>query len=325
MMVRRPWPLLALILPLYMAMATSLGFVDYHTRPDEYRDFGFTQYVPEVLTGRAEPPGRYRVLAPYVADWMARQTDLAPVTEWLIFRWFCLFAALLAGHVYLRTWFSEGQAVAGNAVVMALLPLTFTNSWPNPDQFTELALFTAACACIARGWWLGFLVALVLNAFNRETSAFLVLLYLLALPFSRDHVTRALAAGLIWLAITVGLRWQLGFVTYDPWQLWRNIGWLTPLPAGFAGYKRVFGWFFIVLLVPLFLAAARSWRDLPRFARATVSVVAPLYVVVACLFSSTIESRIFTPVLPLLAPAVLWTFSPPAERGSGAARHAVTL
>jgi hypothetical protein len=310
---------LVALLPLYFAVATAMGFADYHARPAQFADLAFTEKIPEILAGKAEPPARYRVLAPWIADRLAHATPFLPVTNWLIFRWLCLFASLLAGHLYFRTWFSDGQAAAGNLLVMALLPLTFTNSWPNPDQFTELALFTFACACIARGWWLAFATALVANALNRETSAFLVLLYFLSTPFSRTHFLRTIAAGLVWLAITVELRWRLGLVAYDPWQLRQNIGWLVPLPAGFPGYKRVYGWFFIVLLFPCIQLASRSIGHAPRFIRAAAAIVAPLYLLTGVLFSSTIESRIFTAMLPLLAPAVLMTlFGPPTSTAAEA-------
>lgn len=305
------------LLPLYIAVATAMGFADYHSRP--YPDLAFTEKIPEILAGKAEPPARYRVLAPWLADRIARATPFLPVTNWLIFRWLCLFVSLLAGHVYFRSWFGEGQAVAGNLLVMALLPLTFTNSWPNPDQFTELALFTFACACIARNWWPAFAIALVANAFNRETSAFLVLLYFLAAPFGREHLVRSLTAGVLWLGVTVGLRSRLGFVAYDPWQLRQNLGWLVPLPAGFPGYKRIYGWFFIVLLAPCLQLAWRSLGKVPRFIRVAAGIVAPLYLLTGVLFSSTIESRIFTAMLPLLAPAILATlFGAPETRGSSA-------
>jgi hypothetical protein len=298
---------LVVLLPLYFAVATAIGFADYHVRPSQFADLAFTEKIPEILAGHAEPPARYRVLAPWLADRLARATPFAPVTDWLLFRWLCLFLSLLAGHLYFTTWFSHGRAAAGNLLVMALLPLTLTNSWPNPDQFTELGLFTLACACIARRWWLAFAGVLVLNALNRETSAFLVLLVALTLPLTRTHLIRTAVAALIWLAITVDLRWRLGFVPYDPWQLRQNLGWLVPLPAGFPGYKRVYGWFFVVLLVPCLQLAWHSWRDLPRFMRAAAGIVAPLYLITGVLFSSTIESRIFTAMLPLLAPAVLVT------------------
>jgi hypothetical protein len=292
------------LIPFYVALATAAGFSDYHTRLNP--DLGFTKYIPEVVSGTAEPPGRYRVLAPALFDRFERASRWSPVTDWLVFRWTCLLLALVAGHVYLRTWFGDGESALGNALLTALLPLTFTNSWPNPDQFTELALFTLACACIARGWWWAFLAALALSAFNRETSVFLVLLFAVAGPMDRRRLSRAAVAGALWAAVTVGLRWRLGFVPYDPWHLTANVASLVPMGPGFPGYKRIFGWFFLVLLAPCFFVATRQWARQPRTARMATAVVAPLFVLTGVLFSSTIESRIFTPVLPLLAPSMLF-------------------
>jgi hypothetical protein len=292
------------LIPFYVALATATGFADYHTRLNP--DLGFTKYVPEVVSGTAEPPGRYRVLAPLLFDRFERASHWAPVTNWLVFRWTCLLLALLAGHVYLRTWFGDGEAALGNALLTALLPLTFTNSWPNPDQFTELALFTFACACIARDWWWAFLAAVAVNALNRETSAFLVLLFAIAGPMDRRRLSRAAVAAAVWGAITLGLRWRLGFVPYDPWHLASNLASLVPMGPGFPGYKRIFGWFFLILLAPCFLLATRHWPRQPRMARMAAALVAPLFVLTGTLFSSTLESRIFTPILPLLAPSMLF-------------------
>jgi len=298
------------LLPLYLALATAIGFVDYHIRP--HPDLGFTKYIPEVLAGTAEAPGRYRVLAPAAYQLLADLTGATPLIAWLVFRWLCLLAALLAGHLYLRTWFDDGAAAAGNACVFALLPLTFTNGWPNPDQFTELALFTFACACIARGWHAAFLVSLVLNAFNRETSIFLVMLFVLAAPLSRSRLIVGAAAAAIWLVIWAGLRWSLGFESYDMWQLSRNVERLIPLPANFPPYYRIYGWFFLILLVPSFILAAWRWRAQPRVARVAAAIVAPAYVIVAIMFSSVIESRIFTAVLPLLLPSIAFALFAPS-------------
>ncbi len=307
-MTRPPRVTLLVLLPLYLALATAIGFVDYHARP--YPDQGYTTYVPQVVAGTAEAPARYRVLAPWLFTGLRAVSPFAPVTTWLLFRWLCLLASLFAGHLLFRTWFDARAAAVGNLLIFALLPLTFTNSWPNPDQFTELALFTLAAACVARGWWRLFLPVLVLNAFNRETSAFLVLLFFVAGPLTRQHLVRTATAAGLWLVVMAGLRWDLGWVAYNPWQLWRNLGWLTPLPPNFPGYKRIYGWFFLVLLAPLFALALPSLARQPRVSRMAVAVVAPLYVVTAVLFSSTIESRIFTLVLPLLAPGALFTLLP---------------
>jgi hypothetical protein len=310
----------AAALPLYLAVATALGFVDYHVRP--HPEDGFTKYSPSVVAGTAEAPGRYRILAPYALEGLRRLTGLAPRENWVAFRWLCLFGALIVGHVYFSTWFDRSAAVFGNLVMASLLPLTFTNGWPNPDQFTELLLFTLGCLCVARQWHVAFLVVLAINAFNRETSIFLLLLYGLALPITRQHVVRTVSFGVIWAAIFVGLRWRLGYQSYDIWQWSRNVQFLTPLPPNYDPYYRVYGWFFAALIAPLAWMSATTWAQQPRFLRVAAAVVAPALLVTGFLISSVIETRIFTPALPLLIPAAMRAFFDPAGRRLAAEKSA---
>jgi hypothetical protein len=302
--VTRPRTLgLISVLPLYLAVATAIGFVDYRVRP--FPEHGFVNYVPTVLDGTAEPPGRYRVLAPWAYSAVARLSGLSGSDAWIVFRWLCLVAALLAGHLYLRTWFALGPAVAGNVLVVALLPLTFTGGWAHPDHLTELALFTLACAAIARGWPAAFLVILALNALNRETSVFLLPLFLMAAPADRRRLGWAAAAAGVWLAVWLGLRWSLGWAGYNPWHVAANLAFLGSWELARDLYYRSFPWFFVIMLAPCLLLVARTWERQPRFHRVASGIVAPAFLVVGFLFSSVIEARIFTPVLPLLVPGVL--------------------
>ena len=292
------------ILPLYLAIATAIGYVDFHIRREP--DLGYTQYSPQVVAGTEDPPGRYRVLAPYAFEAVKRATGLESRDAWIVFRWLSLLAALCCGHLYYRTWFDTAATLTANTLTMALLPLTFTNSWAHPDHFAELVLFTLGCATIARGWTGAFAVVLALNALNRETSAFLVLLYFAASPIGRRHVITTAALGAGFLAITIGLRVSLGWVAYDPWQIGRNLEFLRWFAPGRDLYYRLYPWFFAFLILPLAWLAARSWRTQPRFLRVASAIVAPAFIVTCFLFSSVIETRIFTPVFPLLVPAVIW-------------------
>src|SRR6188508_1045731 len=212
---------LVLVLLLYAAVATAVGHVDYRIR--EYRDLGYAKYVPEVLAGTQWPPAKYRVLAPLVYDRLRQATRLEPIEAWVLYEWLCIFAALVAAHFYFSAWFDRGPAVAGSLLVAALVPLTFTNNYAVPDQLMELFLFTLGCACIARQIDWAFLGVLVAAGFNRETSAFLVPLYLLSRPFERRHLIWAAFAAALWAGTYVGLRAWLGFVKYDPWMMQTNL------------------------------------------------------------------------------------------------------
>jgi hypothetical protein len=307
------------VLPLYLAVATALGFVDFRVRTHHERDL---EYTAAVIAGTEPAPGRYRILAPYAFSGLTRLTGLAPADSWFLFRWLCLLAALVAGHLYFRTWYDEGATVAGNLLMAALVPLTFTNAWAHPDHLMELFLFTLGCLCVARGWLVAFTIVLALNALNRETSAFLVLLFALARPIERRHVIWTVALGALWVTIYTGLRWSLGFDSYDPWQLRHNLEFLALLPRAYDPYYRAFAWFVAIMIGPLLVLIARAWPMLPRMHKAAAAVVTPAFVAVAFLFSSVIETRIFTPLLPLLVPGALAALFPmqtgvPGQRQRG--------
>jgi hypothetical protein len=197
-----------------------------------------------------------------------------------------------------------GAAVAGTALVAAGLPLTFTNSWAHPDHVAELALFTLGCLTIARRLDGAFAVTLALATLNRETAVFLVLLYLVAAPLTRAHVLKTIGFGAIWAAIFVGLRLWLGLDHYDYWQLTRNIAFLGLLPPNYDPYYRAYAWFVLFLFGPLFLVGLRTLRDQPLFVRRALWVV-PAILVVGFTISSIIETRIFTPLFPLIMPATV--------------------
>jgi hypothetical protein len=302
------------VLPLYLAIATAVGFVDFRVRPEITADHVLTNYMPAMLDGTAPPPARYRLLAPHVYNAYARWTGLNASDAWFAFRWSCLLAALLAGHMLARTWFDTGPAVAGNALACVLLWLTFTGGYGHPDHLMELFLFTLGCAGVARGWNAGFVAVLALNALNRETSAFLLPLFLLARGFDRRHATWTTAAVLVWLAVTLAIRWQLGWVPYDPLNAEKNIAWMSSFPSARDPYYRTFAWFFLVMVVPALVVIALSWVRQPRYVRVAAGIVTPAILVTGFLFSSVIESRIFTPVLPLLVPGLLFALFPTPSR-----------
>jgi hypothetical protein len=243
-------------LPLYLTIAVATGFADLRARA--YPDRVVTHYVPEVVEGRAEAPGRYRILAPWVVHVTAVVTGWAPMTAWLVTRLAWLLLAYLAIHAYLRTWFDLPVALAGTLFVAATLPLTFTNSWAHPDHIPELALFTWGCLAVAKRDDGLFGMVLTLATLNRETSVFLVLLYAVVEPLSRVRVVRLVGFAALWAAIYVGLRLAYGFQHYEYWQVQRNLEFLKLLPPNYDLYYRAYAWFGVVLFGPLLWLGLRS-------------------------------------------------------------------
>jgi hypothetical protein len=292
---------------LYVTFAVATGFADLHMRP--HTEKVFKQYIPGVVANTEFAPGTYRVLAPFFIDGVARATGLSLEYAWYLTRLFAIFFAYGAVHVYLRTWFPAPAALAGVAITAATLPLTFTNSWPSPDTMPELALFTLAAMAIARRSDAVFAFALAIAALNRETSVFLVLLYVVAEPLTRGRTLRAALFGLEWSAIYVGLRLARGWQHYDYWQVGYNLSNLGLLPAAFDPYYRAYAYFGVILFGPLLYLAAKA-RNCPAFVRRALLVV-PCFVAVAFVFSSIIESRIFTPLYALVLPGVMFCLFPP--------------
>ena len=298
---------------LYIAVAVAVGFADYRVRPGNLQSYPVNEYIPGVLNGTYGAPANYRVLAPYLIDAFTRASGIDPLVAFVVTRLVFIYASLLALHAYARHWYSSAAAVAGVLGVAALLPLTFTNGWANPDSFPELLLFTIGCLLVAQARPALFAVVLAIATLNRETAGFLVLLWAAAMfgrvP-ARRYGLQLVSFVLIWATIYIGLRWGRGYQPYELWMLPQNLRDLQFAPAGYDPYRRVFGVFWIILLaVPAWIAidVARQ-RATPVFIRRTLPVAAAF--AVTCLrISKVIEARIFTPMFPLLMPAVLGAFS----------------
>lgn len=303
-----------LCLLVYLSLAIATGFADLRMRP--HTDKVVSDYIPGVVNNTESAPGAYRVLAPFLIAKAAATSGASLLATWYVTRLLFIYLALCCVHAYLRTWFTAEQSFAGVALTAGTLPLTFTNSWPHPDSMPELALFTLAAMTIARrqdGW---FAVALALAALNRETSAFLVLLYAVARPLSRGHLLRVFAFGAEWTAIYGGLRALRGLRHYAYWQAGRNWSDLGLLPAPYDPYYRAYAYFGIALFGPMLYVALRSARGeaAPLFIRRALLVVPP-FVLVAFLFSNIIETRIFTPLYAMVLPGVMFTLVLRSERG----------
>ena len=289
---------------LYITLAVAAGFADLRMR--QHTGKVVEEYIPGVVANTEFAPGAYRVLAPVVITAVSNVTGLSLLNTWYLTRLLFIFVAFCCIHFYLRTWFEPGAALAGVAFTAASLPLTFTNSWPHPDSIPELALFAAGAMAAARGADLSFGIVLVLAALNRETSAFLVLLYAVTRPLTINHAARTALFGLVWFAIYAGLRMHRGLRHYEYWQAARNWADLGLLPSNYDPYYRAYAYFGILLFGPLLYLAVRAQAyPAPLFVRRALLVV-PCFVLVAFLFSSIIESRIFTPLYVLVLPGALF-------------------
>lgn len=298
--------LIALLL--YLSATVAIGFADHRMR--RYPEHPITAYMPGVLDGSYGAPAIYRPLSPWVFTRFAAVTGWPPLVSFLVLRGITLFAALAGMHVLLRTWFTPAASLGATLAVAALLPLTFTNSWAHPDSFVELLVFAIGGRLVAtrRDAWLAVLLAV--GMLNRETTGFLTLLWACTRWPERREPRAWLTAGAyaaIVAGMYLGIRQWRGLEHYDYWMLPENLHVLRVLPPGFDAYLRISGFFWLVLLaVPMALAIWSARRpDAPIFFRAS-TITAGVFLVVSFLLAAIIESRVLTPLLPLLAPAVTW-------------------
>lgn len=298
----------AIAVALYLAVTLAVGFADHRMR--RFPDHVVTKYMPGVLAGTYGAPAIYRPLSPWVFTKFIEHTGWAPLTSFLVLRAATIFGSLVAMHVLLRTWFTASASLGGTLAVVALIPLTFTNSWAHPDSFVELLLFSLGCRAVARrqDWWLG--VVLAIGMLNRETTGFLALLWAAnrwGEPVRREAwLTAAGYAGIV-AGVYAGIRLLRGFQHYRYWMLAENLQVVQLLPQGFDPYLRIAGLFWLALLaVP---AALSIWAvrqpDTPAFLRAS-TITAAAFLAVSLMLAAIIEVRVLTPLLPLLAPPATW-------------------
>jgi hypothetical protein len=312
----------AIALVVYVGAAVALGFADFKMR--RFPSHVVTDYIPGVLNGSYGAPATYRVLAPYLTHYFTVWTGLEPVLAFVITRLVIIYAALVAIHVYLRVWYSSAASLAGGLAVAAFMPLTFTNNWAHPDSFPELCLFTLGGLAVARGWDALLYPLLVVSTLNRETTAFLVMLWASVRWGTLRPVgfaARLASFAAVWAIVYASLRWWRGLEHYQYWMLDQNLEVLKILPSGFDPYTRIVGYLGLVfLLIPAGLAInGARMSDAPSFFRRALPV-ALLFVVTSTLFSALAESRIFLPMVPLLLPGAMCVFVEPDRRvnGSGA-------
>jgi hypothetical protein len=301
-----------LALLLYLCVAVSIGFMDHRSR--RFPDHPVTKYIPGVLDGSYGAPAIYRPLSPLIIHGFIRTTGWPPLIAFLVLRLVVVYLALCAIHWYLRWWFRDGTALGGTLGIAAFLPLTFTNSWAHPDSFPELVIMAVGCRLVAMRRDGLFVLTLGVGMLNRETAAFLAVLWAIErLRRERSAATwlRLAGIGALCVGIYGGLRLARGYQAYDVFMLWQNLALLKPLPSGFDPYVRVVGYFWLVLLaVPAAIALSGLRRSgTPRFF-VSGAVASAVMLAVAFTIAAIAESRVLLPVVPMLAPAVVWGLRP---------------
>ncbi len=195
------------LLLLYLGLGLTSAWVwsllaDVQTLPRWHAD---------MVLGEAPAPNQYRPLTPWLAEGLARglaqwvsHPPFALFYAYLLLRGLVTGIALLCFDRYLRVWFSGAAAAAGALCVAAILPFTYQRVVQESDPI-NLLVFVLAFWAIARKRDMALIPLVAVGTLNRETTAMIPAVYLLA------RWGQSPARETAWKTAAIGAAWVVGY------------------------------------------------------------------------------------------------------------------
>jgi hypothetical protein len=268
------------------------------------------QWHLEMILGQAPAPNQYRPLTPWLAQLLVfvlpgRNLFVA----YLLVRSLVTGATLLLFDRYMRVWFSPAAAAAGALCIAAILPFTYLHVVQESDPI-NLLVFVVAFWALARGRDALLFPLVLVGTLNRETTAMVPALYLVARWGRRPMgqvVWRTAALVGAWALIYLSMVWVFygRREYYCEVMMWRtNVESWTPTIQ----VLLVFG----VMWVLAFAAAKRGPLLLLR-----ALWLLPPFVILHYLVAMVREVRLFLPLAPLVIPLAWCVLLPEARQDEG--------
>jgi hypothetical protein len=285
-----------------LCIAAASGFV--WTRIADVR--GLATWHSEMIKGIGPAPSQYRPFTPWLAEVfrLILPTDYVPLSYFVV-RALGTAVALYAFDRYMRCWFRQGAATAAAMCLATVMPFTYFHVIQESDTI-NLLVFVLAFWALARDRDLRLIPLMLLGTLNRETTAMIPAVYLLArwrvVPAKRLIVQTVLLVG-AWLVVYGGLRLAYGpRPYYCDFYMWkRNIAnWLPTVHV-----MLLFG----AVWVLAFIGARRG----PRMLRRTIWLLPP-FVILHYVVALVIEVRLFLPLAPVVLPLAWWVLFPQSVR-----------
>ncbi len=263
----------------------------------------------DMISGSAPAPNQYRILTPWLANLILPFIPNGSLLgAYFLIRALCIGLSLFVFDRYMRTWFSPGAAAAGALCLAAVIPFGYYPMVQESDPL-NLVVFVAAFLALARGrdFWLFPLV--LVGTLNRETTAMIPAVYLLARWREKPPVTVAVRTALLaacWAAVYGGLLLHYGRRGYytEPFMLRTNLD--SWLPTAFV--VLMFGVMWVLPWVAL-------KHEPPTLLRRT-AWLAPLFVLLQYLVGVVAEVRLFLPLAPIVIPLSWWVLFPEARQAA---------
>lgn len=294
---------------------------------------GMTGSVPSadislLMSGRAPTIYQYRALLPWIVNLvqatstaLSPQTEFAPASVFQTVEFLSIFALVLIFRHYLSLFIRNSALCSVLSITMfSALLFNFVLPCPSPLAFVfwypwdipSVMFFTFGLALLYRRDWRSYYILFCIATLNRETTAFLTIVYIIT-EFGRSSTRTIGLHCMAQIAIWVGLKYVL-YLAYGDNPMIEAQERL--LPGGFIDYQQ---WSWNILAIkdyrsyPFLISSIGFatvptlllWRMIPdEFVKRSLLVIIPL--IPASMFIGTIvELRIFGELVPIILIAFL--------------------
>ena len=265
----------------------------------------------QIIAGTASSPYRYRLLVPYLVEGLNKVLSLflpikdAFLQSYKVYDLLAIFFLLAMLYYWLKTWFTNEQALVGVLFVAATMPIALQNHFFQPWSFLEAGIFSAALLAIhkKRYWILTFLV--ICASLNRETGVFIPFIFFLTIDIKIIFNTKSKVAwkpillfgGLLltWAVVFLGLRYFRGNISPIA-----NIAELFARNTTRANLSVTLenGSLF---LGGLWVFACLGYQYAPPLLK-KVALIIPFYLFTILLWGVWYEVRLLMPMYPIIVP-----------------------
>jgi hypothetical protein len=256
-----------------------------------------------------------RVFYPALMTALDKIPGISPEQAFSLLRIGFVFLFYLIFHFYIREWGDEKNAFLGTLFVGATIPLTFNNWFELPTEFPEMIFFTLGIWSIYKGKFWALVLITFFATLNRETAAFLPLLYLFVVfdlkSFKKNPAKAAktffavFIVGLAWLIPYVSLRFLSGLGTE-----WNHQDSILHNTTGLAAFFQNFNpfnyfLFYLYLFGIIWIIPFLHWRKLSFFWR-RILLTTPIILFIFLFAGGFLsEPRELVPLYPILVPPAL--------------------
>ena len=261
----------------------------------------------QICLGEAESPYRYRILVPY-----ALELVIHLITPWisyadafrLVYGIYDVVSLLLffsALYYWLRLWHAQSLSLLGVLFACATAPVAYWHHHFQPWSLLEAALFTISLSLVVKNRTLELAVIMIIYTLLRETSIFLILLYLLSYRHLWKHNDGNGRAWRLWTAIYFA-EWLL---IYGGLRLWLgnapHVESLTELIGiNFSSRNLILTLIYLFIMFGGFLIwAKQGFRQSPFILKQLSYIIFP-YLAIMGVWAIWSEVRCFMPLYPIV-------------------------